>query len=103
MYRNLNNLLTNLTFSFFFLLLVWCSRTFTKISTIRKKERVKKSGRKHVFKKCEETEWKKSIDVACNNRFSPTLFEIKVSLAIYCTISTKSLHILKKTAALRFV
>ena len=97
MYRNLQNLSTNLNY-YFLLLLVQCSRIFTKIATIIEKERVplKKSGRKNVFKECEETELKKCIDVTCNNGFSPTFFEIRVSLTIYCTISTKRLYIAKE-------
>ena len=49
-----------------------------------------------MFKDCEETELKKCIDVVCNNGFSPTLFEIRVSLTIYYTISSKRLHMLKE-------
>ena len=52
-----------------------------------------------MFKECEETELKKCIDVVCNNGFSPTLFEIRVSLTIYDTTSTKRLHILKENCS----
>ena len=57
---------------------------------------LKKSGRKHMFRECEETELIKCIGVACNNGFSPTLFEIRVT--IYYTISTKRLHMLKENS-----
>ena len=49
-----------------------------------------------MFRECEETELIKCIGVACNNGFSPTLFEIRVT--IYYTISTKRLHMLKENS-----